>query len=428
MRKALVFGALAVIAGALVAAAAPLSGSWSFLLETEIDPFAISRIESVLEVDYAISGWTFSSTAIVDLDGFNNLYFDVAGRLGGFAIRSILDFDAANASFGTWLASAMTPMAGMNLYAIFMLDNVGSVQTPAIGSGFTLGGWGRAGDLSIWAQLQFNMTDTSRWIYQYGYAWLLDQFIYRRCGHWYKPSTLIDVQTSGCTAFWSGADIWLEMPFACFDLVTHVGFSCEGFDSVLFEIKEIDLGLSWLQIKWFDVLFTVDSKSVNAVFDLTVAETVCITPILALEGSGTQIEGIGLKALKLAYSWNGITFKSGHLFDEDGWTTYLNYPLVDYAYGWAWDGELTYYSECKVPSGYDEYFGLLIDGDACCGGSYDFSAFAWFDTGNSSGIFDWIETRANLRIGIGSNAALTYGMSVTVDGLQWTRLGFDFAW
>jgi len=429
MRKSLGIGLVVAVVCALAAAAAPFSGSWSFRIESVIDPFEITKIESVLDVDYSIGGCALSSTAIIDKQGFSNLFFDVDGRLGGFAVRSILDFDAAHAAFRTWLASAMTPIGGVNLYGMLMLDNVGSVQTPSIETGFTLGGWGRTGDLSIWAQFQFGMIDSSRWIYQYGYAWLLDHFIYQQCGYWYKPSTLIDVQTSGCTALWSGADIWLEMPVACFELVVHVGFSCEhGFDSVLFEIKDVDFGLPWLEIKWVDFLFTVDSKSVNAVFDVAVADAACVTPIFALEGAGTQIEGISLKALKLSYSWNGITFKSGHLFDEDGWQTYLNYPPVGYAYGWTWDGELSYYSECKVPAGYDEYLGLLVDGDACCGGAYGLSVFAWFDTGQSTGIFDWVETRVALRTAIGSNVDLNFGMSVTQVGADWVGLGIDMRW
>lgn len=32
--------------------------------------------------------------------------------------------------------------------------------------------------------------------------------------------------------------------------------------------------------------------------------------------------------------------------------------------------------------------------------------FSWFDTGNSTAIFSWEETRIDLEVGIGSNAML----------------------
>ena len=427
MKRVLVVGILIVVAGALAAVAAPLSGSWSFAVQSNVQTFSITAIESVLQVDYSVSGWTVSSTVIADLDGLDNVFFDTKGVLGGFALRSITDFDAEEAQFQAWVASGVTAIAGVNLYALFMLDNVGSVQTPSMGSGLTLGGWAQMGDLSIWGQTRFNMIATSGYIYKYGYNWLLDHFIFKVCDTWQKPSGYIDVQTAGCTASWSGADVYLEMPFSCFDLLTQLSLSCTGFDHVLFEINDIDLGLAWLNLKWVDVLFTTTSKSVNTVFDITVGDTACITPYLALEGAGTEITGFSLKALKLSYTWDNVTFKAGDLFDEDGWYPYLNYTTTRY-YGWTWDGELATLPVCAVTEGYDEYFALEIAGDSCCGGSYAFSTFAWFDTGNSTGLFDWSETRVKLSVGIGSNTTIDFGMSAKQTGMNWFRLGTEVVW
>jgi len=97
-------------------------------------------------------------------------------------------------------------------------------------------------------------------------------------------------------------------------------------------------------------------------------------------------------------------------------------------YAWAWDGTLTSYDECKVPQGYDEFFGVEIDGDSCCGGNFDASMFSWFDTGNSTGIFDWKETRVDLEVGIGSNAILMTSIRLDNDGLHWVKLGYRFVW
>jgi len=431
MKKSLAIGFLIIIIATLAAVAAPFGGSWSFYVQSNVKPFSIAAMESVLEVDYSIGTWTWSSTVIADLSGLDNVYFDAKGVLGGFALRSIADFDADEAQFQSLIGSAVTAIAGINLYALFMLDNVGSSQTPSMGSGLTLGGWATLGSIKFWGQTRFNMKETSSYIYKYGYAWLLDHFIFQVCDTWQKPSGYIDVQTASCTACWSGADFYFEMPFTCFDVLAQLSFACTGFEYVLFEANNIDLGLGWLDLKWIDVMFTTTSKTMNLVFDVNVGDVVCFTPYLALEGAGGSITGLSLKAMKLEYSWNGLTFKAGDLFDENGWYPYLNYanPSMKYL-GWSWDGELTTLLPClampargEVP--YDEYIGIIVGGDSCCGGSSAFSAFAWFDTGNSSGLFDWAETRIQLREEIGTNIAVTFGISVTQGGTDWFRLGTD---
>jgi hypothetical protein len=365
---------------------------------------------------------------VATLDGLDNVYFEAAGPLGGFALRSILDFDAEVAKLRAWIASGVTAIGGVNLYATFMLDDVGTVQTPALGAGLTVGGWGRVGDVSAWFQTRFNMTDSSANFYQYGYQWLLDHFIFQVCDTWQKPSGYLDVQTSGCTLAWSGADIFVEMPFTCLTLLTSLSVSCsEGLDSLLFEFTGISLGLDWLKLTWLDVFFTVDSKTLNVVFDVSLAEVACVTPYFVLEGGGPQITGLSLKALKLAYSYNGVTVKAGELFDEDGWSEYLNHQFRNW--GWSWDGELTYLTPCKVPDNYDEYFGLIVDGESCCGASYDVSVFSWFDSGSTTaGVFDWVETRVALRIGLTTSTDFEFSMSLTSAGVNWFRIGGTTVW
>jgi len=427
LKKAAVLVGLVLGVGAVAFAAAPLSGSWSLSMKTQVQTFSIVAMESVLSVNYELVPWTFSSTAIADCEGLSNVYFDVGGPLGGLAIRSIMDFDAPRARFRTWLASAVTSIAGVNLYSTFMLDDTTPTQTASAGTGLTLGGWYRGDPVSVWFQSRFNMTDSSTNLYKYGYEWLLDHFIFRVCDSWQKPSGYLDVQTGGCSLAWSGFDVFLEMPFACFTVLTELGVSCSGFESLLFEVNDIDTGLTWLDLKWVDLFFTLDTKSVTMVFDLSIADSDCITPYMVLGGGGNRVTDISLKALKYAHTWDGITFKAGHLFDEDGWAEYLNHTF--YEWGWTWDGELSYLAPCKVPRNYDEYFGVLIDGDACCGESYHASLFSWFDTGSeTAGIFDWVETRVDIRTGLSANVAVTVGVSVTTSGIQWFKTGFDIVW
>jgi len=223
--------------------------------------------------------------------------------------------------------------------------------------------------------------------------------------------------------------MYMKAPLGCVDLLAVLSISCaNGFELAKFEFSDIQLGLPWLSVNWIDVVFTTQAKSVNAVFSFTPDKSVCLTPYWALEGGGNSIAGVSLKALLFSYTWNGATFRAGHLFDEDGWQPYLNYPGYDLAYGWAWDGTLTYYNECKVPRGYDEYLGLQIGADTCCGGESNASVFWWFDTGDSVGLFDVEEVRASVEAGIGSNLTLMGGVGFKGTGPSWLRFGGTVSW
>jgi len=430
MRKTLVVMCMMIAAFGLAAAAGPLSGAWSVWTEWEtFQPLQLSSLESVLEVDYTTCGWTLDATAIFSDAAFKNVFFEAEGALSGFVFKSMLDFVVQTPAFRTWLNAVSLTFGGLHLYGIVMVDDVQTPTIPAIGRGLLLGGSGRVGDCSFEAQAQFNMNDSSYNFYVYGYDWMLDHFIFSRCGTWYKPSGYFDVQTAGCGLFWSGLDIYVEYPFACFDLVTMLSFSCaNGFDQVKFEIDDICLGLPWLSFAWIEIMFAPQAKVVNVDFSLVLGQCVCFTPYLALNGAGTSIEGISLKALLVEHTSQGVTFKAGHLFDEDGWRPYLNYPGYDVQYAWAWDGTLTSYDECKVPQGYDEFVGVEIDGDSCCGGNFNASAFYWFDTGNSIGVFDLEELRVSLEVGIGSNSSVLVGAGLRNTGLSWLKLGYKFLW
>ena len=443
MRKTFVVMGMMMAAFGLVAAAGPLSGSWEFSMEFEdtkvyqtsnatnsVNVLKVTSFDSVLAVDYTKCGWTFGSTAIFDKYDFENVFFEAEGTPSGFMFRSILDFVVQTGPvFRTWLNTVRFTIGGLTLYGIAMVDNVQTPPNLAVGRGMLLGGSGTVGDCSFEAQAQFNMNDSSYNFYIYGYDYILDHFVFSRCGTWYKPSGYLDVQSAACSLCWTGLDIYVEYPFACFDLATMLSFSCtDGFDQVKFEIDDISLGIPWLSLAWIEIMFTPQAKIVNADFSLVVGEFVCFTPYLALEGTGTLINGISLKALLVDYSWNGIVFKAGDLFDEDGWRPYLTYPGYDLEYGWTWDGKLSYYPECKVPDGYDEFFGVQIDGDSCCGGNFDASMFSWFDTGNSTAIFDWKETRVDLEVGIGSNTVLATSVRLDNNGLRWLKLGCKFFW
>jgi len=431
MKKALVLSLVIVFGLGIAAFAGPVSGSWTNVIT--IDPDAtpiISGFSSELTVDYTVGGWTFGSTAIFNLDAFDNLFFTADGALGAFSFKSVLDFEPETPQFVFWGNAGSISLGGMELYAITSIYNFAQVQTPDIGIGWQVGGSGSAGNVTITGNIRFNMPDYSYYIWAYGYDWFLGKMAYVSCGSWVKPYGGWKVQTDSCTAAFSGADFYIEFPFSCLDVMINPSFSCtNGFDAFNIELYNFDLGLSWLSLAEVDIAFDVTSKTVDTYIGLNLGETTCITPYISLVGNGTTIEGITLNALLLEYSFNGVTFKAGEIFDNN-WYSYLAPDGGGYNYAFTTSGGLTlsdYYPGCVIDVDYDEYFGFVIDGDSCCGGAFSVYMYNWFDTSETS-FFGWQETTAGIDVGIGSNTTISFDLSLMNDGVDWFTFDIEFTW
>ena len=428
MKKALVVAIVMVLGLGLFAWAGPLTGSWSSKIV--IDPDGASLVksfDSVIEIDYTVGGWTFASTAIFNLDAFDNLFFKAVGVLGAFSFQSIVDFEPQTASFMAWVSAAQVSIAGVTFYDIFEVANLGTAASPLIGSGMLIGGSGSAGDVTITAQAQFNMASNNYYMWGYGYDFVLGKMAYQSCGTWYKPSgSYYAVQTNSCTLGWSGFDVYVDFPFTCLTVTAYLEFSCAtGFDTVGFWLTDFDLGVPWFSITELDIDFTVNSKTVTLYWGLVLGDALCVTPYLSLEGEDYTVSGITVNALLLEYNWNGVTFKAGEMFDRTWRGGFLSYGTRTYYF--TSTGDLTYTAACAISTTYDEYFGFDIDGDSCCGGGFAVSVFTWFDT-SASTLFAWEETTADLSLGIGANTTVLFGLSLDNGGLNTLSLGFDFTW
>jgi hypothetical protein len=233
------------------------------------------------------------------------------------------------------------------------------------------------------------------------------------------------VQTDTCCLCWDGLDIYIEHPFACFDLLTTVDFSCaNGFESVCFIVEDICLGLEWLTLTELDICFEVQAKTVTPYIDLVVGDCFCFTPYISLQPAGLTDSG-GIEFNALLVEWDlgqGVTFKAGDMFDNT-WGA-INYQLT-----WCFDhsGDLVvsnWYPLCCMPQGYDEYFAILVDGDACCGGTFSVSVFNWFAIQQQGTAFmDWIETEVDIFFDVGWNTSLYMGIDLDAQGLDNATLG-----
>jgi hypothetical protein len=430
MKKALVLSLLVLGLGAAVYAG-PLTGSWATNFRVDTTPFALVDFESILQVDYAIGGWVLGANAIFGELVFENLFFEADGQLGAFTFHSMLDFVPVPPAFMAWTNAASLSLAGVDVFALFMVDNLGTAAAPIIGSGATIGLVGSAGDITWTIITAFNMPVNGYAWWAYGYDWMIKRDAYQSScgmfGSWSKPSSLPwSVQTEGCCVCWSGTSIYVDFPFTCLDVTAYVDFTCtDGFSAMGLWFTGIESGLSWLTIEEIDIDFTVDSKAVTTYFGLSFGDWGCVRPYFTLEGNGaTFIDGITLNALLLSYSFNGVTFKAGEIFDNTWYSWALNGSIS--TWGFSKTGGLTY--SCIYDIDYDEYFGVEIDGDSCCGGSFKVGIYNFFDIEATGALFDWQETLASMSLGIGSNTTLYFGVSYLNTGLNWFDVGIKFVW
>ena len=414
MKKALVLTLLILGVGA-TAFAGPIVGSAEVC--ARFDKTDLVVFDTVIDLDYTISSFTFGVTAIFDLNTFDNLFFTAAGTLGTFELRSMLDFAPA---FMAWTNAAKISLGGATLFGLFVVENVGTPDVPDIGVGATLGITGTAGDVTVTATSVFNMADWTYYFHFYGYDWAVARDAYQSCGTWYKPSVLpYNVVASGCGLAWSGASIYADFPFVCLDVNAYVTFSCTGgFDGFGLWFTGIETGIPWLNLAEVDIDFDVQTKTVTVYWDLVFGDFVCVTPYITLDGGGASITGLTLNALILEYSYNGVTVKAGEIFDNTWYSWALNGSV--YTWGFTLDGGLSY--SCAYNMDYDEYFGIWVDGDSCCGGAYDIAVINFFDIDQTGALFDWAETVADLEIGIGTNVSIEFSMSLMADGLNWFQL------
>lgn len=431
MKKALVIS-LAIVGLGLAAFAGPLSGSWCVYTGfAEFQPVAMLYFESDLTLDYTTCGWTFSSTAVMEKHGFSNLYFEGEGTVGAFGFYGILDFIPQTPSFKFVAGAVNLSIAGMTGYAIGVLSNANAATllAPDNGIGYNVGAFGVAGVCSVWIEAQFNLAATIGDIYYYGYDYVVGELLS------FDPCTGAkgigyDIIQTGCNAAWTGLDVYVEFPFACMDLITKVSFGCElGFEKVCFELDDLCLGIDWLILDDLNICFTIQTKSVCGQFELVLGDCTCITPYLSLvmDHGSNSITGIALNALTIEYDMGqGVTFKAGTLFNT-GWgdtgiakvgDVYGDWCDEDDTYCWTSSGSLTYYADCCINDTYDEYFAVLIDGDACCGGAFSVSVYNWFDDDLTDSFMDWVQTRGALKIGLGSNTTLGFGIRLGLAGLQ----------
>jgi hypothetical protein len=124
--------------------------------------------DAIVQVEYAVCDWTFGTWAWFSKHAFENIYFEASGVLGAFSAYGWLDFDPPDVDFNTLYGEAAVTIAGVDLYAAFLLQ-----KAEAVGYGFSVGGSGVAGNCKIGAYAFFNIDDAYDLLsdYAFFYGW-----------------------------------------------------------------------------------------------------------------------------------------------------------------------------------------------------------------------------------------------------------------
>ncbi len=415
MKRALVISLICVFGLGVGAAAQSFTGSWNTDVSFTLGDVTITDMLSSLSVDYTVGGWVFGSNMYVNEIRLIDFNLDIAGQLGAFGFYSFLQFDPTVPEFTSWENVVTVSIAGIELYGLFALQEM---VTDLTGAGWAIGAHGVAGDVEIWAEAAFNLGSLVGSYRTYGVAGLNDWGAgYNYLCAWSSGGNL-SVQTDTCVATFSTAKIIVEVPLTCLDFIVKVNFDCtSGFDSIYFELDDIDLGAGWFQLDDLNIKFTATTKSISDLdFTVTFASAVCVTPYFDLIHSGAEIQGVDLDALLLSYTYNGVTIKAGEYFAS----------VRNYYKGFTASGSLSAYTSCIV-TGADEFIGIWYDGDSCCGGLTSASLVTFFDIGDTDGIFDILLILANVEVGIGSGFSIRAGMEIGPQAIGDLSAGFTFS-
>jgi hypothetical protein len=372
MKKALVLS-LAVVLGLGVASfAQTLSGSWDTTITIVPSPVVTLGINSTLTVEYAVSGWTFSSITVLDETGWLGQSFEVGGALGAFSLGSTLVFDPAAVLFESWEVVGGLSLAGVTFEGTFTLEP-GVTTLEIVGAG-------SAGTVDVEVDLTLGDGD-------------------------------------GCNFNFGGVDITVSFPFSCADVVSVISFDCLGFNYVTFAVAGIALpSLPWVTVDAL-LTFEVDQKTLTlspnfdfgaiACFKLYVTQVHVdgvggeATPGTALSVGDIAISGIGLSTEIGGVSFTGISY----------WGTGTKPGLLKGTSYW-------------------EAYQIATTDDGCCG-PFAFDITVYFLQGGLQ-LFDVAEIAANMSIQIATQFTFSTGISIDLTAVpsaftEWT-IGFLVEW
>ncbi|MFC2108426.1 hypothetical protein ACFLS5_03090 [Candidatus Bipolaricaulota bacterium] len=407
---------ITTLVGLTLLAGRPLSGRWTSELTLKPNgTFAefIRSLESLLVIDYTISGLTATSSSEFQLFGFVWQEFEATGALGAFDYQTNVLFGPSTADFiyAQFIGSVSVAGLDMGLYFAQLSDAV--LGGPADGFAIRLAGSIGAVDVVSISELGAKIKDDD-----------FDGITIVHAASGLERSYITDPVVVG--QGFTGQKVTASgLSFGCVnDIATTLYLTCAGFDFLTFELEAIDIGLSWLTFD-LDLTFQTTVKSLELTPTLVLADALCVdvyAEVLTDTDASSSITGIGIYGLGFSASWNGVTVKE---------LTVLNtgrYAITTSEYG----SEIEEIVEA-LENGHDyyaDYWELLsieILGDGCCGGTNRFLANTYFNR-DETALFGWGMIHIEGEVAINSTLSLGTQIEVSADGTDYFGFGVEVSW
>lgn len=439
---------------AVAAVCGPVSGSWSMFVRTDMTGADWSPVlDSTLDIDARLAPWDLNASSHFRDTELDLLQLRLDGVVGALQIYSLLELlPSQTPPLQIAAGSAHLRLSGMDLYALGTLSQYTLIPgaSPGVGVGLMVGGSTRAGGVEIHVQSEFNMWRSLFLVAREGFATFVHGLASRpQCDEYgfsvaWWPSTYQDFFLpieSTCALRLSSVEVLVEAHFGCAELTAIAAWldlPFHGAPTFLadFIVENIPTGLPWLWIDPIILSFAPHEKNLDTFFDLRFGEFACITPYFSYEphalGAGAALSALKLTAITVDCNITpGVSLRGGHRFSD------LNpgYDLYEIPVGafTAW-GDFAYLRYSGDTGGrvwnadYDEYYALLIDGDACCEGRFNAWFYVWFDTTQSGVLFDVAEAVLGADIDITPHATIGFHIGARPGEIHFMDFGFEFYW
>ncbi|MFC2108708.1 hypothetical protein ACFLS5_04515 [Candidatus Bipolaricaulota bacterium] len=405
-----------VLVGLTLLGDSPLSGSWTSELTFKPNgTFAefIRSLESLLTVDYTMSGLTATSSSEFQLFGFVWQEFEAAGTLGAFDYQTNMLFGPSTADFiyAQFLSSVSIAGVDLALYFARLSDAV----LGGAADGFVIRLAGSIGAVNV-----ISITELGAKIKDDDF----DGITIVHAGSGLERSYLTDPVVPG--QGFTGQKVTASgLSFGCVnDITTTLYLTCAGFDFLTFELEGIDVGLSWLTLD-LDLTFQTAVKTVELAPTLVLGDALCIdvyAEVLTDAPVGNSITGIGIYGLGFSTSWNGVTVKELTVLNTGRYaitTPEVGSEIEEIVK--AIENGHDYYAD------YWELLSIEILGDGCCGGANRFLANTYFNR-NETALFGWGMTHIEGEVAINSTISFNTQIEISTDGADYYGFGVEVSW
>ncbi len=282
MKRGLIITLVLVIwLGVAGLAAGTFSGRWAADITITKPQTPVFAVSSVLTVDYAVAGWTFTSISRFSTIAWYRQDFHAAGALGAFSLTNHLQFvptiipPAITPAFTFLRSTAAVTLAGVDFETRFLV-------VPD-GSGLRL----RAGGTVVEDLLTLRATT---------YFGSLAFDPKPPLAPWEAPPA---IRTHDLT--FRGLDVDLTVLFHSFLLAIDADFTTpRGFEDITFSLPAFPLGIPGLTLG-LKVKYTLEGQTIEFTPHFAVGEWVHVEPFISVIGANGFITALRLEGLHMVW-------------------------------------------------------------------------------------------------------------------------------